>query len=138
MQDTFDKVTLNPWQRVNHFRYSRELCRKDLLHSNVKAMKRRLEAEKKFDEIEKFNFTPIGFELPREFNMLVEEFKRDLGVPWIMKPVGESQGHGIFLFDKLQDIQKWNFETKVFYCFSFSFSLLSLFFLFFFYSYLSY
>lgn len=30
-----------------------------------------------------------------------------------MKPVGDSQGHGIFLFDKLSDINKWNSDKHV-------------------------
>lgn len=34
--DTFDTRHLLNWQRVNHFRNDRELCRKDLLVKNLK------------------------------------------------------------------------------------------------------
>lgn len=33
---TFDKVHLEQWQRLNHFRNGRELCRKDLMAKNLK------------------------------------------------------------------------------------------------------
>lgn len=99
--------------QVNHFRNSRELCRKDLLNANIKKIKRKLESQKKYDEIEKYDFIPIGYELPREYNLLVEKFKEDPKCTWIMKPVGDSQGHGIFLFDKLSDINKWNSDKHV-------------------------
>jgi len=40
--EVFDTGHLLPWQRVNHFRNGRELCRKDLLVKNVKRAKRTL------------------------------------------------------------------------------------------------
>ena len=32
----FDKVHLENWQRLNHFRNGKELCRKDLMAKNIK------------------------------------------------------------------------------------------------------
>jgi len=56
-----------------------------------------------------------GFCLQTEYHMFVEEFKKNPGQIWIMKPVAKSQGKGIFLFRKLKDIVDWK---KVFDTFS--------------------
>lgn len=44
--------------------------------------------------------------------MFVEEFKKRPDSAWIMKPVGRAQGKGIFLFQKLSDIDKWKKDTR--------------------------
>ena len=49
----------------------------------------------------------------------MEEFKRNLGIIWIMKPAAKSQGKGIFLFRRLKDITDW----KKVYIFFFFFTL---------------
>lgn len=41
--EVFDAGHLMSWQRVNHFRNGRELCRKDLLVKNIKRAKRTLD-----------------------------------------------------------------------------------------------
>lgn len=43
--------------------------------------------------------------------MFVEEFKKKKGF-WIMKPVGKSQGKGIFIINKPSDISDWKNEEK--------------------------
>ena len=50
MHETFDHVHLEHWQRVNHFRNDRELCRKDLLVKNLKRQRKQLEKEKRTRE----------------------------------------------------------------------------------------
>eukprot|EP00397_Hematodinium_sp_SG-2012_P022549 GEMP01023372.1.p1 GENE.GEMP01023372.1~~GEMP01023372.1.p1 ORF type:complete len:345 (+),score=73.64 GEMP01023372.1:533-1567(+) len=62
----------------------------------------------------------MTFVLPQEYSMFVEEFKKggqeiEIGNgqkkkdsnTWIMKPIGRSQGTGIFLMNKLNQIQQW-------------------------------
>ena len=46
MFEFYDQVHLEPWQRVNHYRNDRELCRKDLLIKNVKRKKKGTRARK--------------------------------------------------------------------------------------------
>lgn len=112
--EAFDTMHLDAWQRINHFRNGRELCRKDLLAKNIKRHKRQLEKEGKIEEANRFDFTPITFILPGDYALFVEEFKKPQhsGALWIMKPIARSQGKGIFLFNKLQQIQQWKSEYR--------------------------
>lgn len=48
----------------------------------------------------------MTYNLPGDYSLFVEEFKKQGGV-WIMKPVGKSQGKGIFLLNKLTQIAQW-------------------------------
>lgn len=109
--DHFDNAHFETWQRVNHFRNDRELCRKDLLIKNLKRQKRHLEREGS-PEAADFDFFPDTFVLPREYAIFVETFKKSGNTTWIMKPIGRSQGKGIFLFRNLNDIRKWKSETR--------------------------
>ena len=109
----FDKMHLDQWQRLNHFRNGRELCRKDLMAKNVKRRRRTLEKEGKFEDALTYDFIPTTFVLPREYSMFVEEFKKVGGV-WIMKPIGSAQGKGIFLFTRLSEISDWKTDFKGF------------------------
>ena len=112
MFEYFDHVHLENWQRVNHYRNDRELCRKDLLIKNVKRRKRQCEREKRYDEAAKYDFCPTTYVLPGDYALFVEEFKKHQGVPWIMKPIGKAQGKGIFMFTKIKDIAKWKTEFR--------------------------
>ena len=67
---------------------------------NLKRQKKQLEKEGKLDEANAYNFYPMTYCLPGDYSLFVEEFKKQGGI-WIMKPIGKSQGKGIFLVNKL-------------------------------------
>ena len=121
------KVHLHPQQLINHFRNYYELTRKDLLIKNLKRRRLQLTREGRLAEAADFSFWPETFNLPSEYLLFVETFKRGMtaaqpaaawggggggggGISnsWIMKPIGSSQGKGIFLIDKLHQIADWS------------------------------
>ena len=112
MAEVFDTVHLHSWQRVNHFRNQRELCRKDLMVKNLKRFKRELQKEGLVEEADAYSFWPLTYVLPGDYALFVEEFKRNPASLWIMKPVGRSQGKGIFLFQHLRQINKWKSDSR--------------------------
>ncbi|CAK0893765.1 unnamed protein product, partial [Prorocentrum cordatum] len=110
IHEVFDHIHLQPHQRVNHFRNHYELTRKDLLVKNIKKAERQARRDGNLEEAASYYAcSPTTFVLPQEYSMFVEEFKKQqsAGAIWIMKPVGKSQGKGIFLFDKLSQISGW-------------------------------
>jgi len=115
IHEVFDHIHLQPHQRVNHFRNHYELTRKDLLVKNIKRAQRQAQREGQTEEAQSFAAcSPTTFVLPMEYSMFVEEFKKQQagGAIWIMKPVGKSQGKGIFLFDKLSQVSGWRQDPK--------------------------
>jgi tubulin polyglutamylase TTLL9 len=50
--------------------------------------------------------------LPADYGLFVEEFKQQAGAIWIMKPIGKAQGKGIFLFNKLSQINEWKKDHR--------------------------
>lgn len=58
------------------------------------------------------DFVPITFMLPADYNLFVEEFRKNPSSTWIMKPCGKAQGKGIFLINKLSQIKKWSRDSK--------------------------
>ena len=109
MREHFDHVYLEEHQKICHFRNHYELSRKNLMAKNLKRLKKHLEKDSKL-EAAKCDFFPTTYELPSEYHIFVEEFKRTPGTIWIMKPAGKAQGRGIFLFRKLKDINDWKKE----------------------------
>lgn len=53
---------------------------------NLKRYKKALEKEGKLDEAAAYNFFPTTYNLPGEYSLFCEEFKKNNQV-WIMKPV---------------------------------------------------
>ncbi|XP_051788797.1 probable tubulin polyglutamylase TTLL9 [Erpetoichthys calabaricus] len=107
LRENFDHTYMDEHVRICHFRNHYELTRKNLMVKNLKRYRKLLEREAGRMEAAKFDFYPSTFELPFEYHLFVEEFKRNPGSTWIMKPVARSQGKGIFLFRKLKDIMDW-------------------------------
>ncbi|CDW73250.1 tubulin-tyrosine ligase family [Stylonychia lemnae] len=92
---------LQSHQKVNHYRNHYELTRKDLMVKNLKRYKKQLEKEGKYEEANTFNFFPTTYNLPGDYSLFVEEFKKTLGSVWIMKPIAKSQGKGRYIINPL-------------------------------------
>uniref|UniRef100_A0AAQ4S8V3 Tubulin tyrosine ligase-like family, member 1 n=1 Tax=Gasterosteus aculeatus aculeatus TaxID=481459 RepID=A0AAQ4S8V3_GASAC len=106
-------------QMVNHFPNHYELTRKDLMIKNIKRYRKELEKEgsplAEKDENGKYNyldFVPVTFMLPSDYNLFVEEYRKNPSSTWIMKPCGKAQGKGIFLINKLSQIKKWSRDSR--------------------------
>ncbi|KAJ1550508.1 hypothetical protein HK405_000429, partial [Cladochytrium tenue] len=64
-------------------------------------------------EAQRFEFITTSYVLPQEHALFQEEFKRNPGAVWIMKPVGRAQGKGIFLINKMSQISQWRKDPRV-------------------------
>lgn len=71
---------------------------------NLKWQWKQFEKEGKLEDAQQLDFFPTTFNLPSDYSLFVEEFKKSPGSVWIMKPIAKSQGRGIFLFTKLNQI----------------------------------
>ncbi|XP_061590845.1 probable tubulin polyglutamylase TTLL9 [Cololabis saira] len=107
LKENFDQMYMEEHVRINHFRNYYELSRKDFMVKNLKRFQKNLEKESSHSEASECDFFPCTFAMPSEYHLFVEEFNRNSGSTWIMKPVAKSQGKGIFLFRKLKDITDW-------------------------------
>ena len=95
---------LHDQQLVNHFPNHLELTRKDMMVKNAKRWLR----EAARDGRNVVDFVPVTFQLPADYSLFVEEFRRCPGATWIMKPSNAAQGRGIFLVTKLAQLKKWS------------------------------
>ncbi|XP_078506570.1 putative tubulin polyglutamylase TTLL9 [Lissotriton helveticus] len=107
LRENFDRIYLDEHVRICHFRNHYELTRKNLMVKNLKRFRKTLEKDGGKNESAKCDFFPKTYELPSEYHLFVEEFRKNPGITWIMKPVARSQGRGIFLFRRLKDIMDW-------------------------------
>jgi tubulin polyglutamylase TTLL9 len=112
IRDNMDAMHFEEHQRINHFRNHFELTRKDCMNKNLRRTQRQLQREDKHDEARKYDFFPNTYVLPFDYGMFVEEFKTQAGAVWIMKPIGKAQGKGIFLFNKLSQINDWKQDNR--------------------------
>ena len=59
------------------------------------------------------DIVPMTYILPGDYTIFVEEFRRKPDEMWIMKPTARSQGKGIFLVNKLNQLKKWATNSKM-------------------------
>jgi tubulin polyglutamylase TTLL1 len=100
-------------QMINHFPNYYELSRKDKLVRNIKLYRRKLEKHRSLNGKNlNLDFIPVTFILPADYNMFVNEYRRVNPSTWIVKPVGKSNGSGIFLINNLSKLTKWIEKIK--------------------------
>jgi tubulin polyglutamylase TTLL1 len=120
------RLRLNDRQMINHFPNHLEITRKDNLAKNCKRYARewcrycnplrgrefrrrslaryRKEMEREGQTVPEI--VPLTFQLPQEYSLFVDHASRaGPSACWIAKPVGKSQGQGIYLFTKLSKIK---------------------------------
>lgn len=87
---------LKPYQRINHFPGMYAVARKDHLGKNLKAMK--------YAFPNTYNYFPPTWVLPKDLADLKNQFNEKRAKTFICKPEASSQGKGIFLTRKLEEI----------------------------------
>ncbi|KAJ6655907.1 hypothetical protein lerEdw1_004678 [Lerista edwardsae] len=86
LQENFDHTYMDEHVRISHFRNHYELTRKNYIVKNLKRFRKQLERESGKMEAMKCDFFPKTFEMPSEYHLFVEEFRKNPGITWIMKP----------------------------------------------------
>ena len=59
------------------------------------------------------DIVPMTYILPGDYTIFIEEFKKAPNTTWIMKPTNRAEGEGIFLVNKIKQIQKWANTNKL-------------------------
>ena len=92
--------SLGAYMKINHFPKSYEITRKDLMLQNLSKMKSKYPSH--------YNFFPITYILPAEASNFIDdtEKQKNSNKWFIIKPHNKSQGRGIWLSDKPEDILK--------------------------------
>lgn len=87
---------------------------------NIKRFKKEMEKENNpiAEKDENSNFVyleivPTTFNLPQDYTIFCDEFRRQPELLWIMKPTARAQGKGIFLVNKLAQLKRWANTPKV-------------------------
>ncbi|KAL7540438.1 hypothetical protein ACHAXR_010108 [Thalassiosira sp. AJA248-18] len=100
----FDNLLV--FQKINRFRNTRGLTRKDLLKKNIQQFSNRAT-----DGTGDYNIMPLSYSLPHEYNSFVSGYQSIQKISgdkaaniWILKPVGLSRGRGISLVNDIADV----------------------------------
>mmetsp|Transcript_24840 Transcript_24840/g.40994 ORF Transcript_24840/g.40994 Transcript_24840/m.40994 type:complete len:733 (-) Transcript_24840:923-3121(-) len=92
-------VSIQPWQRINHFPGMTNICRKVRLAQSLELMKKKFPRE--------YSFFPTTYVLPLHLSSFRSLFQNDGQSmnTFIIKPDGSAQGKGIFLTKRIQDVE---------------------------------
>ncbi|XP_061486802.1 probable tubulin polyglutamylase TTLL9 isoform X6 [Rhineura floridana] len=106
LQENFDHTYMDEHVRISHFRNHYELTRKNYVVKNLKRFRKQLERDAGKLEAMKCDFFPKTFEMPSEYHLFVEEFRKNPGITWIMKP------DGVRLDDQKDEIPVENYVAQ--------------------------
>nr|XP_011764620.1 probable tubulin polyglutamylase TTLL9 isoform X4 [Macaca nemestrina] len=106
LRENFDHTYMDEHVRISHFRNHYELTRKNYMVKNLKRFRKQLEREAGKLEAAKCDFFPKTFEMPCEYHLFVEEFRKNPGITWIMKPDTRSSD------DQKDDIPVENYVAQ--------------------------
>lgn len=91
-------VSIQPWQRINHFPGMTNICRKVRLAQSLELMKKRFPKE--------YSFFPTTYVLPLHLAAFRSLFQNGQSMStFIIKPDGSAQGKGIFLTKRIEDVE---------------------------------
>nr|XP_015004759.2 probable tubulin polyglutamylase TTLL9 isoform X2 [Macaca mulatta] len=106
LRENFDHTYMDEHVRISHFRNHYELTRKNYMVKNLKRFRKQLDREAGKLEAAKCDFFPKTFEMPCEYHLFVEEFRKNPGITWIMKPDTRSSD------DQKDDIPVENYVAQ--------------------------
>lgn len=92
-------VSIQPWQRINHFPGMTNICRKVRLAQSLELMKKKFPRE--------YSFFPTTYVLPLHLAAFRSLFQngQSMSGTFIIKPDGSAQGKGIFLTKRIEDVE---------------------------------
>ena len=91
-------VSIQPWQRINHFPGMTNICRKVRLAQSLELMKKKFPRE--------YSFFPTTYVLPLHLAAFRSLFPNGQSMStFIIKPDGSAQGKGIFLTKRIEDVE---------------------------------
>jgi len=108
-QPQVDVQSLLLCQKINRFRGTRCLTRKDLLKKSIQKFS--ASARSSVSRIDLQGIMPLTFVLPQEYNAFAAAFSAIQRIPgasqsnlWISKPIGSSRGRGISVINDIGDV----------------------------------